>query len=964
MATTYRIHPAIGIARLGNAPRAFCISPEKPAALPIDCDAAGNPRLAPDGTELPVATFKDDEGRIKRQAARFQIYVHDDESPDGRPLAIGDPVSGGGNQGVLIDIQWRAYVANKKASWYEFQQLSGEHGYAPDHPRRNPQVTAPEARERLIIDPGPRVVDCTETRSARFDRDGGNVYAPVFPPPLKPCSIETLGEIKTDDAGRLLVLGGHGSSGTYLYDDFGQPRIDTYANNDGWFDDTSDGPVTARLVMHSPEVDRTRFIDVEYPAWVIVGYPAYVPQILDMVTLEEVIEDLAVTQFATRTDLYGQAGTFDSPPVIDPTDTEALILWRAGRLRWNPTFKPWFYRDIWPILFRADQFTYLTTVLEASNYPHNQSARGNFDPFKLGVPPRLDPEALARCEKACLVRHQSGRLFVETLHPALELLDRQGEIRLLRRAATDAANAANAAHAAAAPAGGLTAAASPAAGAPAGGRTATASPDAAAAKLTAAAAGAVRARRRAGDAAPPTGESGSGSDPLGRFSGALRRALHAFADEVMGAEPPTDPTRYLAAWRHASQGAPGAAGAAAPGAPGAPDAPDAKERLDRAVDKALADLAEQPAAGPELARQARLAVAGHLKLYASGQLLEHALAECIASSTRDPYRNYRQFLFDLLREPGEENRFRVDGKPSSRVQGLPLMPLLAGDNPLSNTLPSKFLRLTEMQFYLLRQWALGLFFNEDMEGWAHPDPWQPYAGWVNRNGRDLDRGVLTNLLGGAFCPGGEVGWIVRNPAIYLAPYRVKADPTFSSFRLTAAQASSTSGGVPEEDYSAYIGQPLSQDDDFDRGLQPGDLTKQMALPWQADFNECTTQTINVTYDEWNNLYPASERNSLLRREEAVWETLWWPAHRPLQVFEAMGDDNYPFVDWSRGIPQTNAGDLKMVTAWSRLPFVRANPAADDTPTELPPPQIPPYVAVERTADAPGPRPRDDDPPEE
>jgi len=41
-------------------------------------------------------------------------------------------VEGGGNHGVLVDIQWRVYVANKKASWYPFSELKGEHGYAPD----------------------------------------------------------------------------------------------------------------------------------------------------------------------------------------------------------------------------------------------------------------------------------------------------------------------------------------------------------------------------------------------------------------------------------------------------------------------------------------------------------------------------------------------------------------------------------------------------------------------------------------------------------------------------------------------------------------------------------------------------------------------------------------------------------------------------------------------------------------
>src|SRR5437899_499783 len=129
-APVYRIHPGIGIARLGDSPEEFYLSPERPGARPMECDAQGNPRLSPDGkSELAVATFKDAEGRIKRAAARFQIYVYDDQSPEGRPLALGDPVYGGGNHGTLIDIQWRVYLGNKKSAWYEFSQLDGEHGY-------------------------------------------------------------------------------------------------------------------------------------------------------------------------------------------------------------------------------------------------------------------------------------------------------------------------------------------------------------------------------------------------------------------------------------------------------------------------------------------------------------------------------------------------------------------------------------------------------------------------------------------------------------------------------------------------------------------------------------------------------------------------------------------------------------------------------------------------------------------
>ena len=50
------------------------------------------------------------------------------------------------------------------------------------------------------------------------------------------------------------------------------------------------------------------------------AYPAYVPEILDVVTMDDVVEDMAIRKFAERTDLYGTSGTFDDPQHIAPTD--------------------------------------------------------------------------------------------------------------------------------------------------------------------------------------------------------------------------------------------------------------------------------------------------------------------------------------------------------------------------------------------------------------------------------------------------------------------------------------------------------------------------------------------------------------------------------------------------------------------------------------------------------------------
>jgi hypothetical protein len=706
MTTTYHVHPGIGIARLGNSPTDFCITPETAGGLPIACDESGNALLTPDGkSEVPVEKFKDEAGRVKRQAARFYVCEHNEEHPEGRPLKIGDRVEGGGNFGTLVDVQWRVYLANKKAAWYEFKQLEGEHGYAPDHPRRNAGVVEASARQRLIIDPGPQSVDLTSRRRASFARGANPFYAQSFPPPLSPHSVDTLGDLLTDGQGRLLVLGGHGCAGSAKRgpDD---PIITHYANNDGWFDDTSDGPVMARLKFFVEDIQRHRFIDVAAPSWVIVGYPGYVPTIFDMVTLDDVVFDLGVRELATRTDLFG-APPFDPPRQVDSADPEALAWWKTQELRYNTGYHPWFYRDVWPILSRPYNFTWLTRVLYGSNFPHDVTERGTFFKERLSRPPR-------------------------------------------------------------------------------------------------------------------------------------------------GGE--------------------------------------------------------------------------------------------------DPNRGAREYLFHVLRLPGEENELKDLGRPDSRTHNVPLMPLLAGDNPISNVHVSKFLRLTDTQLFVLKQWAAGKFVNE-REEWPDSPPVGNETAGPAKTGHALDRAVLANVLGGAFCPGGEVGWSVRNPSIYLEPYRIKGNPTFYDFGQTSANAYYK----PALDFAYYSDTQLSQDDDLAAGLEPGDLTKHMALPWQADFNECSYQEIDVTYEDWNEIYPGNPRDPSMKRKQAVWQTLWWPAHRPLQVFVvtsvADGKASYDFVDWAKGIPQTDAGDLKMVTSWADLGFVVRNPYFQGNPSVPPKPWEDPgsnplYVAVE------------------
>lgn len=313
MSTTWRIHPAIGIARVGDADD-YYLGPETAGGLPLE----------PDGQPISTHGFRSADGRIRRQAARFQIYRYDDD-PKGRAVNLDDP--------DILGIEWTVHVANKKASWYTFQTNSGQYGYLPDHPLRNASITG-EDRHRLVIDPGPRTLAGRE-QVAPFSRDTiPDGYPGGFPTGLKPYEIDTLGEARTDAQGNLLVLGGYGRSGTQVQ----PPQIGEYANNDGWFDDTSDGRVSARIFLK----DGTIIEDV-LGAWVLVGPPGFAPEIENLVTLYDTMRDTFVRNMGTEPEVFRDS-------------------------MWQSDYKPSFDEDILPLLVRPSQYRWVVAIPPR---PHN-----------------------------------------------------------------------------------------------------------------------------------------------------------------------------------------------------------------------------------------------------------------------------------------------------------------------------------------------------------------------------------------------------------------------------------------------------------------------------------------------------------------------------------------------------------------------------------------------------------------
>ncbi len=253
-----RIHPAIGVARVGNA--GFVNGQPQVPADPADY-FPGPER--PFETAAPAGGYKRD-GRVRRQAARFRLFAYDSQD-----RLIGELTA------EHADITWTVELANTKASWKEFR------GPSPNGPVRNAHVTGAD-RAKLDIRPGARTVRGPQ-QAAVFD---GGSFSDFHNGQIRTVSNLCLGQIQTDEAGRLLVLAGEGKAES----PWNKPILD-FANNRGWCDTTADGPVNATV--------RLRNSDREAPvlgAWVICTPPKFAPAMRNVITLYDTLLQRAIDE--------------------------------------------------------------------------------------------------------------------------------------------------------------------------------------------------------------------------------------------------------------------------------------------------------------------------------------------------------------------------------------------------------------------------------------------------------------------------------------------------------------------------------------------------------------------------------------------------------------------------------------------------------------------------------------------
>jgi hypothetical protein len=274
------IHPSIGIARVGDSPNEYYVGPQVTEPAP-----------------KPPGFYRDATGALKREAAEFRLYGYN---------AAGEVV--GELTANNADIVWTVHPANRKAAWYEFQlALDIPDAIGKSMPRRNPKVPLAE-RETLAVDPGPRSVrGKSVSGGAEHAFDTGHFRGAPVP----------LGEIRTDGAGRLLFLGGRGASaspsGAPIYDP-AQP--DSFNNAADWYDDVSDGPVTATVSIDG------RTIPVAH-AWVVVAPPNYGTGVVGWRTLYDLL-----------TDAYVDCGWLPMPATTSFTKDVLPFLRRLSNLQW------------------------------------------------------------------------------------------------------------------------------------------------------------------------------------------------------------------------------------------------------------------------------------------------------------------------------------------------------------------------------------------------------------------------------------------------------------------------------------------------------------------------------------------------------------------------------------------------------------------------------------------------------
>lgn len=274
---SYVIHPAIGVARMGNAAldlnddSTFYIGPEAP--YQVANSQSGDP------------TYKKD-GKIKKQAQRFRIYEYENGQAR-REVTL--------QEADIAAITWTVHLGNRKAALDTAEASQGTIASPTYWPRdftpaitRNAWVPLAQ-RGDLSIDAGASEVPADGSLKSL----GGKIT--LHPENAATMTADiTLGAVASEvGTGRLLVFAGDGLSKGVKDGEFSEnapigneAHIDPWANSDNWYDESADGRVMAEITFASGQ--KVSLSSPEQSAWVICSVPRYVPGLNYFTNLHDV----------------------------------------------------------------------------------------------------------------------------------------------------------------------------------------------------------------------------------------------------------------------------------------------------------------------------------------------------------------------------------------------------------------------------------------------------------------------------------------------------------------------------------------------------------------------------------------------------------------------------------------------------------------------------------------------------
>jgi len=255
----YRIHPSVGIARMGNSTTTYFLAAEKPRKL-FDPASMFKPvqEIIPTNTptDRRAADIRDADKKLCKQGARFRVFCY--EYKNGKPAS--------GAQVPIVwecsktdyDITWTVQVANRKS------QKAG-----------TTEADFDDRKLKLWNSPDPVVLPASSASAVQAFTG-------------KPVGRLNLGSCFVDADGRLVVLGSDGE--VKMIGPGGEPGTPRSLFWAGFEDDAADGPIAARVKPKagSKKPDKEEPAQDAVGAWVVIGLPNYGADMRAATTLYDV----------------------------------------------------------------------------------------------------------------------------------------------------------------------------------------------------------------------------------------------------------------------------------------------------------------------------------------------------------------------------------------------------------------------------------------------------------------------------------------------------------------------------------------------------------------------------------------------------------------------------------------------------------------------------------------------------